>query len=440
MSEWAAGGSIAHDRRSLVQEVLLLSLLYDRILIQDEALTLTSKLATWFITKPGRRVLEELLDAGTLVVLTHPRRGYPTEQLRDRSEFSPIQARAEFHQKYSTKGGKPFRPTEQQLEFYRLLDSLLQEYRAARRPVGQITNADPNVKYRAVLREILSQTKYHKWLCSAFRGFSKGVAAQFLRYVEDPLTAADTIRRTGAEPKITFDESGRALFSRSLGYQIADCYGERAAAAMKCIIQTAFAAPFCDNEDAAGLYGPKLRELILTSEECTEEALVRVRALVNTPLALPLSEFGFAQTIHDVRKTPSGRALRASVRKLGNLIDFSEQQSCWQAVSDEIAHRAHSVHKLTIRSIVAEIGRHVISGTFVAGLCESLGTYASAFSAVDLARLGLEHLAGAAMSIAGEQTYRMLQADLQRQQLRRALEQSVEFRCVEVPLPPVKMP
>jgi len=123
LSDWAATGeAIPKYRQRLLEELLLLSLVYDEILIQDEVLVLNVSLAEQFVTTEQFRIIEQLIETGALVILTHPLQLYPDQDMRERASLAPIKTRAEYIAKLGTSGDRPFIPTAKQIKFYDLLD------------------------------------------------------------------------------------------------------------------------------------------------------------------------------------------------------------------------------------------------------------------------------------------------------------------------------
>ena len=73
LNDFAAAGDRVISLRhweSFVWELMLYSLLREEVLIQDEALVLSEKFARAFSPRPRGRILDELFDIGSLVVLS----------------------------------------------------------------------------------------------------------------------------------------------------------------------------------------------------------------------------------------------------------------------------------------------------------------------------------------------------------------------------------
>ena len=85
----------------------------------------------------------------------------------------------------------------------------------------------------------------------------------------------------------------------------------------------------------------------------------------------------------------------------------------------------------------AAVLEHFFGAAMVTGLFElpAASAHTGTSLSLDLQRFGLHTAGVAAFSLAGGYIFELLRADLRRQRFRRALEQSVAFRCVDVPLP-----
>src|SRR5205823_14824606 len=108
------------------------------------------------------------------------------------------------------------------------------------------------------------------------------------------------------------------------------------AEAMQGLVETVFAVPFCEDENAGGRYGRALRELPLTLGAPELGARLKVEAKVRVPASLPIPEVGFAQIIKKVRES-SGKNLRAAMAQLGDEPSFQRLEQAWRFVAAEMA-------------------------------------------------------------------------------------------------------
>ena len=119
-------------REQFLLELLLLTLLYETVLIQDEYLVLGKSVARWFHRQRAFDLLKPFLDSGVLKVLKFPRQAHRDPEHLAISENRPILARARQIEKYGSDGPYPFKPKEHQIEFYQRLDGyLLQDVKGA---------------------------------------------------------------------------------------------------------------------------------------------------------------------------------------------------------------------------------------------------------------------------------------------------------------------
>ncbi|HEV3075441.1 MAG TPA: hypothetical protein VHB47_13560, partial [Thermoanaerobaculia bacterium] len=95
LTDWGAKTEgLSASRDALLQELLLLSLVYDQLLIQDEVLALSTKLARWFTSGKDFDLLRRCLSIGSIVILTH--HAYGSDDLAELALRHPITARAKY--------------------------------------------------------------------------------------------------------------------------------------------------------------------------------------------------------------------------------------------------------------------------------------------------------------------------------------------------------
>ena len=127
MTDWAADVEYISPSRRLVPtiwELMLQSLLRVEVLLQDEVLALSERLANWHrASSINARLLHEVLDIPGIMILRLPLTAYP-DDLKAQALVSPICARQEYIRRTS-KGARPFLPTLAQSEFASALDKTL---------------------------------------------------------------------------------------------------------------------------------------------------------------------------------------------------------------------------------------------------------------------------------------------------------------------------
>jgi hypothetical protein len=382
LTDWGADvDNIAVDVRSFAWELMLLSLLYEKVLIQDETFVVSSQLPKWFSTADNRRILDELLGMGAVAVLTYPIDAYPDEELQLLAHSSPLAARSRYIATYTTKRDKPFVPTRNQEALCRFLDPIVSQRRGVRIEPGGKREFDIMPAFSAVLREVLGHEHYQKWLTAAFSGVSPQMKKDFLGFLENPELAVQRPGK-GNKLRVVRDEQGGIVFGRSLGFQLASWYGQREKNAMQRLIQSCFAAPFCYREKAVGRYNSRsLREPLLVSEEMASGLSqkgtgLRVESRIKVNIELPLPTKGFGEIVQGVRTSDAGKALRRSMRYIGSDPYFHVQKEALTAVAEELAEGlaklTHPGKRLNLISLLCTSGKDVFTGLLADGLLQSV--------------------------------------------------------------------
>lgn len=429
--------SLPEKAEEFLCQIAVLALLYDEVLIQDEVLALSKKLARWMVGPEYLRILKECLDLGLVRILTHPERAYPPE-LREQAEKNPILARANYIEKYSTKGQRDFHPTKKQQAFYEEFSFLKPSESIGCRPVGsqaRLDLLDVRKTFGVILRDVLSEGLYSQWRRQAFNGVSSAMAQDFIGYIEHPEIAWARLRDVGRDVS-HYDENAEPVFTRSLGYQVAyEFYSPRQANAMARLIQSAFAAPFCCSENAVGRYGKGLRELLWLPEgsvieHCGPLDIVSLETEV-VPLHIPPLQ-SFPKIVASVRGTDAGKALRKAVKNLGADTTFTKQREAWNAVAEEVATRIYPCGKFRVGITMMNIGGETFWGAIAGGVLGALSQ-----EAVNVQWVGSSAVVGALVSVGGNLALSVLRKSLKRQKLRCSLEEAVQFRCSYLDLPPL---
>jgi len=410
---------------SFVWELMLYSLLRDEVLIQDEALVLSEKFARIFATPVHVRMLDELFDMGTLVVLKHPLTAYPEPGLQELALTSPLVARARYIQQYTTKGAQPFLPTAAQRRVHENLDGILQRHPASQREAGHGSTAYIFKSFSNKLSEILGDSRYRPWLLAEFPGTTHAILDDFEGYVADPQRALRRIAEAGREVR----PGPESAFTRSIGYQVAETYSPRQAHAMQHFLQSAFAVAFNSRENAIGRYSASLREVMIMppiSEPERDPTVVTIDAVVRTPLRLPAPAPGFAKVIQEVRGTDAGKRLRNVIRSRSTTA-FEEQQDAWNAVAHELASRTSKFRAVEIVSAVAAMPRAIATAVIVEGIYSPHSLLDPTF----WQDLGVTKMIGTGINVSGDLLRHVTARWYTHRRSRQTLEDAVYFRSVD---------
>lgn len=413
---------------------MLLSLLYDELLVQDEILVCSEKMANWFPDVESFRLLEEFFAVGGITVLKRPLGKYPPG-LREKAQKNPIHARVEHLAQFSVGNtGKPLRFTDEQRQFHNRLESCLLAVPRAHRDAGskKALGEELMQSFGSLLSQVLTDERYKKWRESKFPHISAKTAGDFVGLVQNPTVAIDRIRSSGQQPRFT-PERDMPVFSTAVAVQAAATYPQDEANDIVSLIETVFAVPFCMDEDAVGRHSRALRELPLPLGRAVGKSeiarVVKVETRVKVPVGLPKPEPGFAEVIQQVREN-SGKKLKNAMKWLGKDPDFHSQEAAWSEVKEELASRiAHRsrMREFGVWSILGSIGDELVCDTIA-----DVMLHPPRSAEEGLSRLLVKSL-GKGFSLSGRYVYELLRMDLQRQQISEKLENAVQFRCVDYP-------
>lgn len=429
LTHWAAFGVPAVEQRLLMQKLLLLTLVYDEVLIQDDWLVVDNDLARLFAGHSFRK-LENLVATGAIRVLSRPGASYPTESLRKQAERNTIQARSQQIEDYSTKGPVAFVPTRQQIGFHRQLDGLLA--RSGRGIVFHPSVSRPALAmdFQVLLHGVLSERA--PWVARTYR-IPQEVVDRYRELVEDPQGAVDRLRLASRHPRFEMGLDDRPVMLRSLAYQIANLFPDEARK-FQSLVQSVFAATLTWAVGAVGTYGRRLRELVIT-EGPEPESVVGVEARVQLQGALPLDTSDFGEAVANVRSSPEGVRLRESMSRLGQefgFAGFAEQEDAWRAVASALHDQLYRIRPIGITAIAGGTG---------AGLAGGVIAHIAAGKGQDwLHQLPLElegELLAGGMVAGGALVYSLMSKYLPSREVLSQLERSLTFRCTDIPRPRV---
>ena len=443
LTDWAAGvDHLRTDRSGFVNQILLLSLLYDEVLVQDELLVLSDPIANWFTTGDGSSLWSELLDVGSLVILQHPAAAYPTEQLQELSQSHPIEARSKYIERYGTKEDRPFKPSSAHLKFHAHIEWCLSQEKGRLRQAGAHRETQIMPLFVETLNSVLSNPHYSQWLTVCFPNLKPDDIARFRDFVGNPAKLVQEL----ANAKIVGNvlrQNDKPVFNRSLAYLATNLFPIEKRGELKQVIQSSFAAPFCWQEDAVGRYGRNLRSIPNPTASDAGESinigpLVEVQAHMNVPLAMPQPQPGFASVIAEVRDTKAGKALRESVATLAQSPSFDLQKECWSAVAHELAQRVVKPRHLGVS--LDQVGHKLIEGVTVGALFHQVdsalageGDFLHALMAGAVA--GGKHGIGGIVYDALHQVWNRSEDSVRVQELCFQFENAVDFQCTWLPEP-----
>jgi hypothetical protein len=368
MVDWARDNEpTARSRNQFLWDLMLLSLLYDDILVQDEIILCSNKLPAWFPDTPSFLLLEEIIDIGPLKILKRPQHRYP-KRLQELASNRPISARREHLAKHSVNNdGKPIAFTAAQHAFHNRVEAFLKNRPSAHRFAGSSAPAGHDIMrhFGKLLRDVLTNTKYDDWRRDQFPTITPRVADKFADLISDPKHAIDHLRGTPDGARYT-PRPGTHVLNTAIAVQLARTF-PTAANHLQDLIETVFARPFCEEEDADGRYGTKLRDLPLLAPTHLNppEVVYRVDTITSA-LHLPRPGRGVARVIATVREMESGKRLRKAMRRLHKDTDFRYAITAWGDVADDIARTltAGNRRPFRLQHVLFSVAESLLWATF----------------------------------------------------------------------------
>ncbi len=436
MVDWARDNTpTSGNREEFLWHQMLLSLLYDEVLAQDETLLLSKRMATWFSDNHSFRLLEQLVDCGGLTILKRPTARFPVD-LQERALQQPIAARKAHLLRNSVNNkGQSIRFTKEQGQFHNRLEVLMGANKSAHREAGSknMLGGDLMQEFARLLKFVLEDDDYRKWLKTRFRAIIPEIAKKFVGFIDDPESAKAYLEKvkSGNPPRYT-PQSEQVVFSTALAVQLAKTFHDDGAATqLQSLTEMVFARPFCQDEGSEGRYGKSLPDLPYLSRVPSgiNQDVFKVEVSLK-PISLPLPGPGedFAHIINTVREKESVAAMRAAMSNLDNEVTFEKARDTWAAVSADLASEIVSSKKKRIDiALLKSAGIGLVSGVVAGSMVTSPSNSVDWIS--QLATGGLGTLFG----IAGELTRHNLPLGIQEQKMRNQLNDSLTFTCVPQP-------
>jgi hypothetical protein len=426
LTDWGAFASVYQSPVKLVSDLIVLSLLYDEILIQDEVFVLSDLMPAWFADSEGSSLLAKIFDLDSVVLLGW--KSYPKDITVD-PKLYPMLARAEFHKKYSTQGDQLFIPNEENIKFYKKVEYSILNRQSALRERGSKNTLDVYSSFLHIFKELLTAKIYEAWMSSLFPSITKEIKDEILSFIENPCKAVEDLQNNGHDVR-TVIEGGNTVFNRSLGFQISKLYNTEVRSSLQRLIQSSYAIPLCESEEAVGRYGNLLKEVPWhSSKEVAQQQLsedkVSVEIELNTELSIPNLFSDFPKVINSVRETEAGILLREAMREVGDDIDFSNIREHWNAVANELARFSEPNMKMTAKTTALRIGEKLFIGTVLG----EVGNMAFGILPVP----GLGAMLGAGVGLAFDHGHNLMKKELQHQKIREQIESFVDFRCSWIP-------
>jgi hypothetical protein len=369
LTHWNAGVFASGELPNLLPELVVYALLYDEVLIREEDLFTNRQIMRLLAEDENFQFFEELLVSGLVRLLRLPVGDYPSGRRFDPIRL-PISARVEEHQLRRTYKGGPWKPARWEWRLFEKLDRILYENRSAWEfhvsfPAGN--------SFAAELAEVLEHREsYGLASHPLFRRIDPKTADAFILFCREPGAWQRFLHDQGVTSFIAGPDGG---FFRSAAYQCAKLLPTPRRAQR--LIESAYAAVFCNRERSEGRYGGELVELpykFPTADELenARKMLVKVEvAPTGATAQVPILP-GIANVLVRTRESPAYTELRRVLRRLGTeeaLPLETEFKAAWLNVCDVYAdHLAY----LAARS-QAHVGKTRTYGVWAYLLARVLG-------------------------------------------------------------------
>jgi hypothetical protein len=440
MIEWSRDNELTYKTADeFIWHQSLLSLLYDEVLVQDEILTCTKKLARWFSTSEQFDFLTKVFEAGGLHLLKRPPNRYP-EDYRERVSRQPLNARREYLQSFSIdNSGANLSFNRNQIILHNRLDEFLYNNPRLHRFAGERNPYRVNImeRFTALMIEVLTQSRYKPWLRKKFPHITTAIADQYSLLLTNIDFAIDRLKRTDSQATHILQRTRSPAFNTALAIALASTFPGKAAMELQKLVETVFATPFCQEEQAEGRYGKRLRDLPIASDVTPEGKLPEVY-IVNTEivsLRLPKPTADLPAIINQVKEGQSGQRLRYAMANLGVEPDFKTAVNAWRDVADDLSSSMASSDTMEI-ALVAMLGntiRGAILGFFAGLAATPLVSHTSPSILENAISAGLGGVADLSLNLLNR-SVPSIRNQLKRDKLQDALREAVQFSCIPHPV------
>ena len=314
LTHWNAGVFQASALPQVLPELVIYALLYDDVLIREEDL-LTNGHITGLLSEPENfRVFEELLAAGLVKLLRLPTAAYPANRVFDPVGM-PITARAEEHKLRRTYKGRPWKPNTSEWRLFQQLDQIVVDHSSASRFHAPFP---PNNLFAAEMAELLENRHQYCHTHPLFRNIHTKTADAFIRFCREPEAWQRFLQDAGVKSIIAGPDGG---FYRSAAYQ---CFrllpGPRS---MRRLVESVYAATYCDRDSSDGRYSGSLIELPFRYElgeerDAAAETITKVEIVPTDAAAAIASGPGIATVLTRTRESPAFEELQHTLDQLGS--------------------------------------------------------------------------------------------------------------------------
>lgn len=313
LTHWNAGVSRPGLASTLLPELAIYPLLYDEVLIREEDLITNRAITGLLAEERNFAVFSEFLRMGLVKLLRLPAEAYPAGRRFDPVRL-PISARAEEHQARRTYKGKPWSPTHSEWDLFERLDDVIRQNPSASRYHTPFSRTNSFAEQLGFLLE--NEAAYRRVSHPLFRHLDGKTTDKFLSFCSSAEAWKRFLRNKGVRKVILGPDAG---FYRSAAYQCSEFLPTPRAA--RRLVESVYAAVYCDRESSEGRYGGNLIEMpyqFESDEQRLEAADAAVKVEVSptgAAIGLPQSP-GIAAALAATRTSEEVKYWRETVEAL----------------------------------------------------------------------------------------------------------------------------
>lgn len=434
LTHWNAGVFQPEILPRILPELVIYPLLYDEVLVREEDLLTNRAISNLLSTDESFPIFAELLATGLVKLLRLPLSAYPGGRRFDPIRL-PVSARAEEHLLRRTYKGRPWRPTRSQWRFFERLDHVVAQNPAASRFHTSFPESNTFALQLADLLE--NREAYAIGAHPVFRHISPLTADAFIRFCHEPEAWQRFLRDKGVESILAGPDGG---FYRSAAYQC--LYNLPTPRAARRLIESVYAATYCDRESSDGRYGgSELVELPYrfasqADRYDAEESIVHVEIAPTEAVASIAVVPGISQALLKTRESEAFRQLQNLIRLLGEAPDFALPtetafQTAWQALC--ATYTDHSLVLFTQKSRNDKMWTRYAVFAYIISRVLGYVILPEAFPKADLPVLEDAAVIGALEHL-GPHLLRSFRALLKTPRTQAAMQNAAAIRCSKVTL------
>lgn len=437
LTQWNAGVFKKSSLPRLLPELVIYSLLYDDVLIREEDLITNRHITRHLTNEENFRIFEELLNNGLVKLLRLPSTAYPPERRFDPA-LLPISARAEEHQLRRTYKGRSWKPTAWEWKLFHRLDRIVDQSSDASRFHVPFPLDNP---FANELAHLLEKREDYIKNHPVFRYVDPKTSDYFIKFCREPEAWQRFLRDSGAKEIIIGPDGG---FYRSAAYQC--LYLLPSPRTMQRLVESVYAATYCDREVSDGRYGSgsELIELPFRYEleeerQAADQSIANIDVVPTDAVADIAIGPGIAPVLTRTRESQAFDELQRSIDQLGRapreslLPSDAAFRYAWRNLT-EVYTEHFTKHFVTQTAVDHKITKWTVILYLVARSLVNGFKIVPEDSLFKMAEPIVDASAIASFEIYGPPLLRALRAQIKIPAIHQSLMSSIRVRCSKVAL------